>query len=145
MRSVLTVVVCSVVLTTLAAFPAWAFQPYGFPGYGGYAPPFTHSPYPAHQGIHVEKNRMENGYMVRVYLGKLKPKDIQININPRGIALQSVQTRRFNQTQEHGYWYEYSSSQFSRQIPLPNDADFERASMTYHDGILEIAFPLRQR
>jgi len=144
MRAVLIGVGFSYVLAVFTPNLVWAYHPYGHPDYGWPATTFAHAPSPANWGIHVEESLVADGYMVKIYLGKLRPEDVKITISPHGIALQSVQTSRFDQTQAHGYWYKQSYTQFSRLIPLPNDADTELASMDYRDGVLEVLLPRRK-
>ena len=141
MRTDFTRVVLSFALGLFLSNSASAYQPYVHPGYGWSTTPFSHALAPPSRGIHVEKDLVEDGYLIRIHLGQLRPEDIKITIDPRGIALQSVRTSRFNQTQAHGYWYEHSYTRFSRLIPLPTDADTELASMDYKAGVLQILLP----
>ena len=133
-----------VVLALLVFDPVSAYDFHGHPGYTWPTTLVPYAPVPSNQGIHVEKSVVEDGYRVSIHLGKLKPTDIQINIGPRGVALQSARTNSFDRTQAHGYYYAQRYVQFSRLIPVPHDADTEMASTNYRDGILEILLPRRQ-
>ncbi len=133
-----------VVLAVLAIDPVSAYDFHGRPGYTWSTTPGPNAPLPANQGIYVEKSVVEDGYRVSIYLGKLKPTDIQINIGPRGIALQSARTNSFDRTEAHSYYHAQRYVQFSRLVPVPHDADTEMASTNYRNGILEILLPRRQ-
>lgn len=100
--------------------------------------PATPAPYPPaeHVSIHIEKDRYEQGYLLRVYTEGVKPEDIQIKTD-RGRLRLSVQTGQ----QQPGLAFHGS---VRRSVRLPRDAVPSQLTTTSQDGVLEIRIPRRQ-
>ena len=151
------VVACSVFLIALTA-PALAWYESGYypgppepptpPEPPGRYEPYT-PPVPEHFGdrkrarVHIEKDRYEQGYLLRVYTQGIEPDDIEIRADRGRLRLRTaIAEQRDWQNQEPYRRSRLSSyTRIARSVRLPYDADPRGLETSVTDNVLEIRIP----
>ena len=99
------------------------------------APFLTLRPYLA-QPIRVEDYIEDNHYMVRAELAGIDPeKDLEVTV---GSGYLTIHAERSDRSEgKHRSEFRYGS--FTRTLALPDTADEDDVTATYHDGILNLS------
>ena len=89
----------------------------------------------------IEMNRQGDNLVVYAELPGLKPAEVQVEVTQNTLVIQGE--RRRGQTTAEGAvrHTERSYGRFYRAIPLPEGANGDAASATFHDGVLEVHVP----
>jgi HSP20 family protein len=92
------------------------------------------------QAIRIEDYVEGDHYLVRAELAGIDPdKDVEITV---GAGYLTIRAERHEQTEtRHRTEFRYGS--FTRSLPLPANADEEKATASYHAGILTVSVGLR--
>ena len=144
MKRICYVIGCSMLLMTAAHAQTSSYSSQGYPSFGGYMPPTPSRSYAGRGGVRFEKGKSNGAYTLRVYTGRLRPRDIEVTIDRGYLVLRSVRTERTDWHQQGGYSYSQSFSRFHRTLPLPRDAVSEHMSRTNGDGVIDIVIPKQQ-
>ena len=92
--------------------------------------------------IRLEDQVTDTEYTVRAELPGLDPeKDVQISVAHGMLTLRAE--RKEEKQSRHRTEFRYGVLQ--RTVPLPESANFDKIRARYHDGILEIAVPLKAK
>ena len=104
------------------------------------APFLTLRPYLG-QPIRVEDFIEDNHYMVRAELAGIDPeKDLEVTV---GSGYLTIHAERSDRSEgKHRSEFRYGS--FTRTLALPDTADEDDVTATYHDGILNLSVGLKE-
>ncbi len=141
MKGILIALGISVLLVTAAPAQTPGYGSYGYPGYGGYMPQAASGPQFGQGGVRLEKGKTDDAYTLRVYTGRRRPHDIEVNVERGHLVLRSVRSEQTNINRQGGYSYSRSFSRFHRALPLPRDAAGDQMSRTDGDGTIDIVIP----
>ncbi|MDJ0863984.1 MAG: Hsp20/alpha crystallin family protein [Gammaproteobacteria bacterium] len=141
MKHILTTLACGVVLAAAASAQTPGYGPPGYPGYGGYTSPGTPGSQFGQGGVRLEKGKTADAYTLRVYTGRRRPQDFEVNVERGHLVLRSLRSEQTDMRRQGGYSYSRSMSRFQRRLPLPRDAIAEQMSRTDGEGIIDIVIP----
>jgi HSP20 family protein len=79
--------------------------------------------------------------VLKVELPDCKPEDIDITVNEGLITFKGKKQQQRQVERKDYYWTEASTSSFSRSIPLPKTAQWQKAEATFDRGVLEVVIP----
>ena len=83
--------------------------------------------------------------LVRADMPGLSPNDVRIEARDDALVLEGERRSETEVEEEGGvYRSERTYGRFSREIPLPEAADIEKAQARFENGVLEIDIPLRE-
>mgnify|MGYP001601181511 CR=1 FL=1 len=81
--------------------------------------------------------------MARAELPGIDPdKDVDISVDNGLLSLRAERREERKTKSDGGYRSEFSYGSFIRSVSLPPGATEDDVKATYHDGILEIRFPI---
>ncbi|MFF4350053.1 Hsp20/alpha crystallin family protein [Streptomyces sp. NPDC001530] len=104
----------------------------GFPG--THAIPGTH-------GIRIEEQLTGETYLLRAELPGIDPsKDVEISVTEGVLTLRAERSEET--TKKHHTEFRYGT--FSRSVRLPAEADGDKATAEYKDGVLTVTVPLSE-
>jgi len=87
--------------------------------------------------------REEGGkFHVSAELPGVKPHDIKVHVTENAVTFEGERKYEKEGDREGMYHSERSYGRFYRSIPLPKDANSEKASAFYTNGVLEILIPV---
>lgn len=82
--------------------------------------------------------RCANGWLIKVELAGVRPEDVHIEADSRGITV-SGSRRDFRQFEfQETYLMEISYSRFERVVPIPESVENAEFRAEYHDGMLYV-------
>jgi HSP20 family protein len=79
---------------------------------------------------------------VRADLPGMKADDVKVEVSDGRVILSGERKQEHEEKGEGFYRSERSYGSFRRMIPLPEDADIEKAEADFHDGELRIQIPI---
>ena len=93
--------------------------------------------------IRIEKDRNEEGYLLRIYTGgDLDPESVQVVIQGNSILVENDRSfQREEQSEWGAYRYSRNTSHFRRRLTIPRDADTANMQRRVEDGVLIITLP----
>ena len=99
--------------------------------------------YGAPPRIRLEKDRYDDGYLLRVHTQGLKAEDIQVHADGGRLRLHSEMSRQQQWRSDEPYRRSSMSSRSSirRSVRLPYDADASKLTTSINEGVLEIRIP----
>jgi HSP20 family protein len=89
----------------------------------------------------IEMFERDKQLVIRADLPGLKKDDVQIELRDDSVVIQGERQEKRKEEREGFYSTERMYGRFYREIPLPEGADTDEATATFHDGVLEIAIP----
>lgn len=93
----------------------------------------------------IEVRQKDNNLVVTAELPGLRKEDVKIEVTDDGLIIQGERKREEERREEGFYHSERSYGRFRRLIPLPQDAEIEKVSAQFNDGILEVTIPVPQQ
>jgi HSP20 family protein len=93
----------------------------------------------------IEVSQSDGKYGVRAELPGLAPSDVKVEVAKDTLLLQGERKLEHEEKDGGVRRTERQYGFFYRSIPLPENADVERASAELHDGILEVTIPVPQQ
>ncbi len=90
----------------------------------------------------IEVRQSGDNLVVHAELPGLSEKDVRLEATDEGLLIQGE--RRREQESNEGGWHhsEFSYGQFSRLIPLPENAKIDQARANFRNGVLEVTVPV---
>jgi HSP20 family protein len=79
---------------------------------------------------------------VKADLPGMKPDDVKVEVSDGQVLLSGERKQEHEEKREGYYRSERSYGSFRRMIPLPEDADIDKAEAEFHDGELRIRVPI---
>jgi len=79
--------------------------------------------------------------VLKVKLPNCKPEDIDITVNEGLITFKDKKQQQRQMERKDFYLTEATTSSFSRSIPLPKTAQWQKAEATFDRGVLEVIVP----
>jgi HSP20 family protein len=84
-------------------------------------------------------------FVVRADLPGLAADDVRIEVRDHGLILEGERKSEIEVEEEGGvYRSERTYGRFSREIPMPDGVDVDKAQARFENGVLEIEIPLRE-
>ena len=91
--------------------------------------------------LRIEENLDEKTYTLRVEMPGIDPdRDVELTISEGILTVRAE--RQESKTEKNRSEFHYGS--FSRSVALPTNADADKVSATYTDGILQVTVPLNK-
>ncbi len=91
---------------------------------------------------HVDVREQDGKLIIAADLPGVRKDEVNVEITPEAVTIQG-ERRRESTSDERGYYRsERSYGSFNRTIALPEGAEAETASATFHDGVLQIELQL---
>ena len=90
----------------------------------------------------VEVKEAGGKFRVSAELPGVKPNDIKVHVSEDAVTLEGERRHEREESRDGMYHSERSYGRFYRSIPLPKDANGEKATASYTNGILEITIPV---
>lgn len=90
----------------------------------------------------VELLQRKGELVVRAELPGMKREDVTVEVTEDGLALTGERKREEKEEKEGYYRTEREYGKFSRFIPFPDGAIFDKAAATFKDGVLEVVVPV---
>jgi HSP20 family protein len=82
-------------------------------------------------------------HVVRAEMPGIDPdKDVDISVEHGRLTLRAERREEKKAESDGGYRSEFSYGSFARSVALPPGATEDDVKATYHDGILEVRFPI---
>jgi HSP20 family protein len=91
----------------------------------------------------VDITETEDEYHVRAELPGVSKDDVTVELEQGVLSIRGEKKTRRDEKAERGRRLECSYGAFSRTISLPQDADADRISAEFRDGVLEVAIGKR--
>lgn len=91
----------------------------------------------------VDITETDEAYHVRAELPGVAKNDVTVEIEDGMLCIRGEKKSRRDETLEQGRRLECSFGAFSRNFSLPQDADAERISAEFKDGVLEVEIDKR--
>jgi HSP20 family molecular chaperone IbpA len=136
----------SILFAALLPVTAWG---YGYPDYPdsrNYLPRAGSAGGSHYSGsVRLQKGMTADGYYVRVYLGGLRPEDVQVFPILNRLVLQVARGDRQGLYSPGGRGTSRWQMRYRKQLRLPYDADMKRITTSTQDGIMEIHIPKRSQ
>lgn len=108
-------------------------EPWGFPAVGD----FERAP-----STHVDET--EHEYVVTVEVPGLDPEDVDVTIRGNNLTIRGEKREEKDDVRRDVRVSERRYATFVRSIPLPDDADLERADARVKRGVLTVRLPKRE-
>jgi len=93
----------------------------------------------------VEMFEDDDDLVIRADLPGLNKDDLKVEIARDGITIAGERKNENEEEREGFYRSERSYGKFYRRLPLPEGVDFEEATATFRNGVLEITMPAPKR
>jgi len=93
----------------------------------------------------VEVLRRGDRLVVRAELPGMAKEDIHVEVMDGALSIQGERRTEHEESQDEYYRSERSFGSFFRAIPIPEDAEADKADASFRDGVLEITIPARGR
>lgn len=101
--------------------------------------PLLHRPLIAASPLRIEEQVDDKNYTLRVEIPGIDPdRDVELTISEGILSVRAE--RQEKKTEPNRSEFRYGS--FQRSVALPSNADADKVSATYTDGILQITVPL---
>lgn len=84
-------------------------------------------------------------YVIEAELPGMKKEEVSIDIGEDSITIDAKRESEIEEKKEGYVRKERESMSFYRRVPLPDDADNEKASAKLENGLLTIALPKREK
>ncbi len=84
-------------------------------------------------------------YVIEAELPGMKKEEVSIDIGEDSITIDAKRESEIEEKKEGYVRKERESMSFYRRVPLPDDADSEKASAKLENGLLTIALPKREK
>jgi HSP20 family protein len=91
----------------------------------------------------VDITESEDHYLVSAEVPGAKREDISLEIHERVLTIRGEKRNEREETREQGRYLERTYGAFSRSFTLPSDADADRISAVFEDGVLKVTVPKR--
>ena len=92
----------------------------------------------------VEVFERNGELVVRAELPGLKKEDVKLELTNDGLTIEGERRGKHEENGEGYYRSEFSYGSFHRRVPLPEGANPDDATATFHDGVLEVTMPARK-
>jgi HSP20 family protein len=108
---------------------------------------YTRSAWPVHETLRgawspkILVSSDDDHVSFRVELPDVKPGDVDVSVDNGIITFKAERTTERAVEREGYQWKEESRSSFSRSVPLPQTADWEKAEASFEAGVLEVVIP----
>ncbi len=86
-----------------------------------------------------------NRYVIEAELPGMKKEEVSIDVTEDSMTIEAKREAETEEKKEGYVRKERESMSFYRQVPLPDDADSEKATAKLENGLLTIAMPKRER
>jgi HSP20 family protein len=87
----------------------------------------------------VDITESDDAYRVRAELPGVSKEDVTVELEQGVLCIRGEKKTRRDEKTERGRRLECSYGAFSRSLTLPQDADADRISAEFRDGVLEVA------
>ena len=91
----------------------------------------------------VDITETDDEYRVRAELPGVASDDVTVELEQGVLCIRGEKKSRRDEKLEQGRRLECSYGTFSRSFSLPQDADADRISAEFRDGVLDVAIPKR--
>lgn len=92
----------------------------------------------------IETLERNGRFVLRAELPGLSPDDVHVEVQDDAVVIEGERKSEL-EVEEQGRWRsERAYGRFSRTIPLPENADPEKAEAKFENGVLEVSFPMRE-
>jgi HSP20 family protein len=92
----------------------------------------------------VEVSEREGNLVVCADLPGLEKDDVKVEVTDDSIVIQGERRREQEDKREGYYRSERSYGSFYRAVPLPENANGDQATASFHNGVLEVSVPLAE-
>jgi HSP20 family protein len=89
----------------------------------------------------IDVFRRGDDLVVRADLPGMQKDDIRIDVEDNALTLSGERKTEKEEKREGYYWHERSEGSFYRTVPLPENADADRAQAKFENGVLEVTIP----
>ncbi len=93
----------------------------------------------------IEVRQKDNNLVISAELPGLKKEDVKLEVTDDGLIIEGERKREEERREEGFYHSERSYGHFRRLIPLPQDANIDKANASFNDGVLEVTIPVPQQ
>ncbi|MGZ4683666.1 MAG: Hsp20/alpha crystallin family protein [Acidimicrobiales bacterium] len=94
----------------------------------------------------IEELDEDGSHLVRAEMPGIDPdKDVDIEVDHGVLTIRAERREETKTEVESGYRSEFRYGSFARSVRLPAGATEQDVRATYHDGILEIRFPIDEK
>lgn len=93
----------------------------------------------------IEVRQKDNNLVVTAELPGIKKEDVKLEVTDDGLIIEGERKREEERREEGYYHSERSYGRFRRLIPLPQDANIDKANASFNDGVLEVTIPVPQQ
>jgi HSP20 family protein len=97
---------------------------------------------PAEWSPRVDVAERDGRMVIRADLPGMTPADVQVEIGEDQVVLRGERKQAREEEVEGRHYSECTYGRFYRAIPLPDDADTEKAKATFRNGVLEVTVPV---
>src|SRR5262249_40806750 len=84
-------------------------------------------------------------YAVKVELPGLKPEDITVEVKDGALVIEGERKLEHEENRGNVHRSERQYGRFFRMIPLPEDAEVEKAEAKFDSGVLQVTVPVPER
>ena len=100
---------------------------------------------PSTQGVLVDVRETEKTYVLEAELPGYDEKDIEVRLDGNNLTIESKKEDEKTEERDHNYLIrERRISSFSRSFKLPDNADSEKISASFKNGILSLEIQKRE-
>lgn len=98
---------------------------------------------PGAQGVApaLDITESDEQYAVSVELPGVSKEDITVDVRERTLSIRGEKKAEREETKESARWSERAYGSFTRSFTLPSDANTERISASFKDGVLKLEIP----
>lgn len=96
------------------------------------------------QQVPVNLTEADGSYIVQAEVPGFSSKDLEIEVEPRRLAISGKHETKTEETREKTICSEWRADQIMRTLNLPADVDTSKVSAALKDGILTVALPKAQ-
>lgn len=99
-------------------------------------PPQSHAAAESYWQPSADIYRTSSGWLVKFDLAGVRPDEIQVRLESRGLTVSGVRRDWSIAECQHSYSMEISYNRFQRTVKLPCEVEHARTSTEYRDGML---------
>jgi len=96
------------------------------------------------QSVPLNMTESDGSYIVQAEVPGFGSKDLEIEVEPRRLAISGKHVTKEEETQGKTICSEWRADQILRTLDLPTDVDTTKVSAALKDGILTVALPRAQ-
>jgi HSP20 family protein len=92
----------------------------------------------------IDVHEDDERYLVSVEIPGCGKDDVQLEVHDGVLSVRGEKRSEREEKKDKVHWLERSYGSFTRSFGLPADADVDRASASFKDGVLSISVPKRE-